>query len=324
MNKKNNLFLIIVPILCIIITGLFFYDRYKTNKIIKEFKQDNQTIETSKPKKEEPKKETLPQIYCVGDSITLGTNKDTNYPTYLKNNLDNPISIIADYSINSQALAIKLGVSNVYVNNLTIPADTKETPINLVDENNQPIDAILTSKTNIDNCTINNIEGSIKYDESNNRLVFKRAKKGNDLSINNLTKVEISKPEITDNSILILFTGSYEESIQGSLTEYQNQIISAFNTDKYIVVSQTKNDRDATNNLLKNTYKEHYLDFKEYLLTNGLKDAGIQETEQDIKDLNNNAIPSSLLEDELNGNSKYNELLAKQLINKMTSLGYIQ
>ena len=42
------------------------------------------------------------------------------------------------------------------------------------------------------------------------------------------------------DSILILYTGAYEESIRGSLANYQNQIIRAFNTDKYIVVSLTQ------------------------------------------------------------------------------------
>ena len=144
------------------------------------------------------------------------------------------------------------------------------------------------------------------------------------MKINTLTKIEVTKPEINKDNILILFTGSYEESVQGSLAEYQKQIISAFNTDKYIVVSLTQDDRDATNNLLKTTHGDHYLDFKSYLLTSGLKDAGITETAQDKTNLANKNTPSSLLDDKINGNSKYNELLAKQLTDKMTKLGYLK
>ncbi|MFQ7170863.1 MAG: hypothetical protein ACLRQF_01375 [Thomasclavelia ramosa] len=54
---------------------------------------------------------------------------------------------------------------------------SEETTITLLDKMASQ-NAILTSKTNIDKCTINNIEGSINYDTANNRLVFKRSKAG--------------------------------------------------------------------------------------------------------------------------------------------------
>ena len=63
---------------------------------------------------------------------------------------------------------------------------------------------------------------------------------------------------------------------------------------------------------------------KSNLLTSGLKDAGITETAQDKTNLANKNTPSSLLDDKINGNSKYNELLAKQLTDKMTKLGYLK
>lgn len=323
-NKKNSIFLIVVPILCILIVALFAYDRYQTNQLAKKFKQDNQTVDTSKNNNQTSLENKLPTIYCVGDSTTIGTSKNTSYPKYLENSINTTITTFGDDSINSLALAIKFGVSEIYVNNFTIPAKSEETTITLLDKNGQAVNAILTSKTNIDKCTINNIEGSINYDTANNRLVFKRSKAGESSKINTLTKIEVTKPEINKDNILILFTGSYEESVQGSLAEYQKQIISAFNTDKYIVVSLTQDDRDATNNLLKTTHGDHYLDFKSYLLTSGLKDAGITETAQDKTNPANKNTPSSLLDDKINGNSKYNELLAKQLTDKMTKLGYLK
>ena len=238
-NKKNSIFLIVVPILCILIVALFAYDRYQTNQLAKKFKQDNQTADTSKNNNQTSLENKLPTIYCVGDSTTIGTSKNTSYPKYLENSINTTITTFGDDSINSLALAIKFGVSEIYVNNFTIPAKSEETTITLLDKNGQAVNAILTSKTNIDKCTINNIEGSINYDTANNRLVFKRSKAGESSKINTLTKIEVTKPEINKDNILILFTGSYEESVQGSLAEYQKQIISAFNTDKYIVVYYT-------------------------------------------------------------------------------------
>ena len=75
----------------------------------------------------------------------------------------------------------------------------------------------------------------------------------------------------------------------------------------------------------KEEHKDHFLDFRTYLLTNGLKDANITATEQDQKDLTNSYIPSSLLkEDKFAGNDTFNQLLANQIYQKLQELQYIK
>ena len=318
-TTKNKLFIVVVFVLCLIIAGLFFFDRYRVKELSKQYQQDEpvSTIESSTAEK-------LDTIYCVGDSLTLGAANQTSYPDYLKKNVDNSITTIADENINSAALAIKLGTLNTYVNNITIPADTTEVAITLLDDKGVQQMVISQSQTNIENCSIEGIEGTISYNEQTKALTFKRKNKGESVKITKLTQVQVTKPEIKENSIVILYTGSYEQSVGGSLITYQKEIIKAFNTDKYIVVSLTQNDRNETNNLLKETYGNHYLDFKAYLLEKGLSDANIQPTAKDQQNITNKNIPASLLADELNGNSQYNELLAKQIIAKMQELGYLQ
>lgn len=317
-TTKNKLFIVVVFVLCLIIAGLFFFDRYRVKELSKQYQQDEpvSTIESSTAEK-------LDTIYCVGDSLTLGAANQTSYPDYLKKNVDNSITTIADENINSAALAIKLGTLNTYVNNITIPADTTEVAITLLDDKGVQQMAISQSQTNIENCSIEGIEGTISYNEQTKALTFKRKNKGESVKITKLTQVQVTKPEIKENNIVILYTGSYEQSVGGSLINYQKEIIKAFNTDKYIVVSLTQNDRNETNNLLKETYGNHYLDFKSYLLEKGLADANITATAKDQQSLTNKNVPESLLADSLNGNSQYNELLAKQIINKMKELGYI-
>lgn len=318
MKKHNNMFfIIIVPICIILILAMISYNHHQTNQLAKKYSDPNSQTSTVSTNS------NLATIYCAGDSLTLGTSNITSYPDYLKENLKNDIEIFGDDYITSQALAIKLGNHDVYVNNFTIPSNTDAVNITLLDKNGEIIDALIKSQTGIEACMINNIAGTIKYDNDSNQLLFQRLEAGNSSMITTLTKIEITKPEVLNDNILILFTGSYEESIQGSLVNYQKQIIDSFNTDKYIVVSLTTNNRDATNKLLANTYNEHYLDFKNYLLTDGLNDAKINPTKEDQTALTNNNIPSSLLVDDINGNNYYHQLLAKQLINKMHELGYI-
>ena len=110
---------------------------------------------------------------------------------------------------------------------------------------------------------------------------------------------------------------------------YQRAILNQIKTQKYIVVSMTSKRQNNLvrddNNILKEEHKDHFLDFRTYLLTNGLKDANITATEQDQKDLTNSYIPSSLLkEDKFAGNDTFNQLLANQIYQKLQELHYIK
>lgn len=300
------------------IMGLYIFDRYQIKNAAQKFNQE-EIVSTI----HDESHVSLPTIYCVGDSLTLGADNQTSYPEYLKQNLDNPITTLADKNINSAALAIQLGALDIYVNDLSIPSDPKAVNISVLDSQGNKQDALLQSQTGIENCSIAGIEGTITYNASQKTLVFQRKTQGDSIKISDLTQIKIEKPAIQENSIVILFTGSYEQSIAGSLITYQQDIIKAFNTDKYIVVSLTQNDRNETNQLLLQSYGNHYLDFKSYLLKQGLQDAQIQATAKDKQNIADNEVPASLLADTLNGNSHYNELLAKQLIAKMQSLGYL-
>ncbi len=320
MKRKNNkLFFIIVPVLIALILAIVLFDRYQTNQFAKKYTTD--VAQTNNNKK--PSSKDLPTIYCVGDSFTIGQDNATSYPDYLKNKVSNDIKVIGDSSINTSALAIKFASQDIYVDDLTIPSNTNEVAITLLNENGEAQDALLNSKTGIENCSINNISGSISYNQTTNQLVFKRSEAGSSTMITNLTKVEVTKPELEQDRILILFTGSYEESVQGSLVNYQKQIINTFNTDKYLVISLTIDDRDSTNNLLANSYGSHYLDFKNYLLTDGLNDAKISATSDDQAMIANGNVPSSLLLDSNHGNNSYNQLLANKIYEKLTELGYL-
>ena len=74
---------------------MIFYDRYQTSQLAKKYTDINsQTTQVSS-------NNDLATIYCVGDSLTLGTSDVTSYPGYLKENLKNDIEIIGDNHINS-------------------------------------------------------------------------------------------------------------------------------------------------------------------------------------------------------------------------------
>ena len=288
-QKRNNiLFAITVIILCVLIVIIIFYDRNSTEKVANKFNSANTTteVEKEKPQEKEDKDKTdesekvteIPTIYCVGDSTTIGSeNQNNSYVTYLSQSLNANIKVIGDAKLTSSALLVKLGVTPVYIDKLSIPSTTTPTSIVFLDSDGKANNDLLECQGSIEKVTINGIEGTITYQHEGNTLVFTRNEPGEASVVNSPTLLQVNS-EIESDSILILYTGAYEESIRGSLANYQNQIIRAFNTDKYIVVSLTQDNRNETNQALKNTHGEHFLDFKNYLLTSGLNDLGIQPT----------------------------------------------
>lgn len=342
-NKRNNIiFVISVIVLCSIIGGLYFYDRNQSQKISNEFattytdesnedSTNSTKEEDEKDSEEDSKKEDAvvasSNIYCVGDSTTIGMEGQNNsYPTYLSQLANLNIQTIGDRRLDSEALKVKLGITPVYVDKLSIPAEVKSEKIVFLNQGGKANNYLLKAKGSIEHCTINGIPGKITYEFNSNSLLFTRDTPGEASIVNRPTLIEV-QPNIEPDNVLVLYTGAYGEITNEALIANQQEIIKAFNTDKYIVVSLTQDERSETNELLKSTYGDHYLDFKSYLLTDGLKDAGITPTAEDQQYIAENKIPVSLRANDryadINGNDKYSQLLAEQVLDKMIELKYV-
>ena len=192
--------------------------------------------------------------------------------------------------------------------------------------------SLKNSGSNFDEVTIQGIKGTLAYDSSRNIHTFTREKSGKAVTLTAPAQIEATLPEFNENDIVIIFSGNYDkqnnQDVYRTIT-YQRAILNQIKTQKYIVVSMTSKRQNNLvrddNNILKEEHKDHFLDFRTYLLTNGLKDANITATEQDQKDLTNSYIPSSLLkEDKFAGNDTFNQLLANQIYQKLQELQYIK
>ena len=272
-QKRNNiLFAITVIILCVLIVIIIFYDRNSTEKVANKFNSANTTteVEKEKPQEKEDKDKTdesekvteIPTIYCVGDSTTIGSeNQNNSYVTYLSQSLNANIKVIGDAKLTSSALLVKLGVTPVYIDKLSIPSTTTPTSIVFLDSDGKANNDLLECQGSIEKVTINGIEGTITYQHEGNTLVFTRNEPGEASVVNSPTLLQVNS-EIESDSILILYTGAYEESIRGSLANYQNQIIRAFNTDSLKADSINGNDKYSqllSNQIIKKLTEMQYI-----------------------------------------------------------------
>ena len=99
------------------------------------------------------------------------------------------------------------------------------------------------------------------------------------------------------------------------------------NSDNYIIVGLTSKDYmpdiENVNNALEKEYGNKFLDFRKYLLENGLNDSGLTASSQNLENIRNGEIPISLRSDNIHGNNYYYTMLGKQLKNKIIELNYL-
>lgn len=271
-----------------------------------------------------------PTIYCIGDSLTQG-EKSASYPTALASLTGFSVNKLGGSQDQTIDLAIRVGGLKIYTNNLTIPASTTPVKMKIFDKDNNELDVLKGKGNNFSTVEIAGISGYLKYDSKTKTHTFTRIDAGEEKVISKLTQIKSELPTFDKNSIAIIFSGTYDKNEQNGIFRtitYQRAIINKLKTKNYIVVSLTSQRRfnivDDMNKVLKEEHKNHFLDFRSYLLKNGLKYANIKPTAQDKQDLQLKYIPSSLLKaDKLNGNGKFNQLLSQQITDKMIELGYI-
>lgn len=91
-------------------------------------------------------------------------------------------------------------------------------------------------------------------------------------------------------------------------------ILSIPNSTAEVSGSGTYNSIIALNNDLEALYGAHYFDIREYLVTNGLSDAGITPTGTDTTDIANDCPPTSLRSDALHWNTAGGGVIASKVL----------
>lgn len=319
--KKLSFPLIVILLVCIILT-LVGYNTLITRNESQKYQnlQKNQPVSSKSTNNQ--------TIYCIGDSLTLESNA---YPTYLSQLTNCSVETFGGQKDQTIDMAIRIGRTKIYAYDITIPAQTDPVEITLYDEDHDKLDVLKNKGSNFSNVEIKGISGILKYDEEKDIHTFTRDEAGEEISIDDYTRITADFPTFDKDGIAVIFTGTYDPYESGSIFKtitYQRAILNQLGIKKYVVVSLTSkrtfqivNDMNA---VLEKEHGEHFLSFRDYLLENGLKDADITPTDGDKSDLDKGYIPRSLLRNNLvDGNEYFHELLAKQIVEKMQNLKYL-
>ena len=127
------------------------------------------------------------------------------------------------------------------------------------------------------------------------------------------------------NDIQIIWVGTNKDwDSNDDLISKINAMINYSTSNKYIIIGLLKRyASDELDNAMQSAFGEHFLNIRNYMITNGLTDASISATEQDNTDILNNTVPTSLMQDEIHLNATGQVLVGNQVYNKLVNLEYI-
>lgn len=278
-----------------------------------------------------PVKETdRTRIVCWGDSLTAGAGV-TPYPQILREKLKTGVANYGVGGETAELIAMRQGSLPVYAAPFVIPEDTSETKITFLNDRGEKTDLSYFGTNGLNSVIIAGVEGNVYYSAEEQSVIFRRCEKGAGVTLNRVTRV-ITKGMRDRNTgdISIFFLGTNNCFTFGSCGYFislLDRMIEYSGSGRYLVIGLTtrkySNDAFEINKELEKHFGGHFLDIRAYLAGQGLADAGITPTEQDLKDIAEGEIPVSLRKDNVHGNTVYYTLLAEQIIGKFRALGYI-
>lgn len=277
-----------------------------------------------------PEAESAKRIVCWGDSLTYGQGGNgITYPSVLgeKTGLE-----VINYGIQGETarqIGIRMGVWPMSVGAFEIPAETAPVEVSLWQWGEDPI-MMRLGDCGINPCYIAGVEGTLSYAAEENKYYFTRTEEGDAIAVMDQTEVETyASGDKNPSDIIVLFAGTNlppDKDTVGELIQMEHQMIEYLGSERYVVIGLTSKtlieDVELINESLAEAFGEHFLDIRSYLLENGLRDAGIEPTKKDQRNIAKGEIPPSLRVDEVHGTEDFYRIIGECVYRKLIDLGY--
>lgn len=282
-------------------------------------------------------KQLIPGIVCWGDSLTFGSGgAGVSYPFVLEERLNKDRFYINVINMgiggeNTVTIAGRAGAIPFRLKEFTIPAESTPVEIFFQEDEGKSIRPFEQGDSGINPCIISGVSGRLSGERSDDGLThyfFTRSEPGEEVYIQEGTEVETWAASQFSDYIYVVFMGENHgwNNIQ-DLIEQQQAILSMQKkyADYYIVVglpTGTKEARQELEEALYETYGDKFLNIREYLSTQGIYDAGLKPSEEDLSRMEEGMIPTSLLADHIHFNAAGYRLIGNLMYERMNELGY--
>lgn len=187
------------------------------------------------------------------------------------------------------------------------------------------------AKMKINPCHIAGVKGTLLRGDDG-KYVFTRTEVGEEVTFTRPMPLLTYAHENYNgkNEVAIIWSGTNDIAENGGTIDKTiqgiNMMTARLKSNKYIIVGLTSKayhpDIDDKNFRMATEYKDHFVNVRDYMLSYGLEDSGITATEQDLTDIENGEIPTSLRVDDVHGNDYFYDIVAKLVYKKGKELGY--
>ena len=238
---------------------------------------------------------------------------------------------------NSKTVLGRAGVIPYKVDkSFEIPAEVGSVPITLATVNREPVSPLTAGDLGVNPVTINGVEGTLTLETKNRKkeYYFQRATAGESVTVEAGTEIITASASAYQDYIHIVWLGTYDKGVRAAdlvqdvrlLLERQLQ-----NPDRYLVIgpcsysgSWEASRLSAIDDAMMQAFGNRFINLRQYLVTDGMRDAGFSVTEKDSKDISRGNVPESFRSAsgsaELNGRAY--ELAGKLVYERMERLGF--
>ncbi len=341
--KKRYQYLILA-----LLTGLVLFVIYVGDKKTKaeqiEFKKiaieynSKQEARNSKIEElEQAIKEEIPGIVAYGDSLTVGTGGNgVTYPGTLQKLIKDSIYKIPVVNrgvleANTNTIMARAGAVPFTVTEFIIPEDSSKVEIGIISSNGSLVASL---DGGINPVNINGVEGIISIEQESNTsenyiYYFQRSKTGEAVNVANGTNVEIANVSKLNNYIPLVLMG-----LNGGFLDNEDlisQIKAILNTgelnERYLILGLPTGTSESRADLeleMEAAFGDKYLNLREYIVQNGLIQAGLEASNEDLLAIEEGSVPPSLLSDAIHLNAYGYMIVGSAIYEKMNELGYFE
>lgn len=287
-------------------------------------------------------------IVCFGDSLTAGAGgQGTTYESVMQAELGDSYKVI-NCGVGGESVypitARQGGIVSFLANEVYLPKDKTEVEIGTktdsgihclkLDGTEVSLPLLMQGQGNsVNPCYIDDIPCNLRwsgssYADTNGKYFLKSNKE-----LSKIHKIVAKSPiyfygnTLRNSHALVIWMGQNGGfNTVDELKELYKKVISHSGCSNYVIIGlhgYNKTTEEDIEKQFKQEFGNHFIDWRNYLLTRALDDANITPTEQDLADINNGKCPTSLRHDGVHLNATGYTLLAKQILNRFKYLGII-
>ena len=225
-----------------------------------------------------------------------------------------------------------------------IPAGIESVPMAIASEDGKLVTPLIAGDGGMNPVTIAGVQGTLTRNASTqqrNQYIyqFTRLESGTEVSVEKGTKIITAVTDAYKDYIHIVWLGTYEnipnpdKLVSDTKTLLQRQNI---NSDRYLVIGPcayngnwttvSSHVMDSIDSAMLQAFGDQYINLRKYLMEDGLRDAKLTATPQDMQSISSGNVPNSFRSNasgaDLNGVAY--ELLGKLVYERMDRLGYFE